>query len=50
MISPAIQATLNVTGVVCNLAHAVVYGRKEYQGLAVKTQYFLQEIIHIIAF
>ena len=50
MISPAIQATLNAVGVVRNLAHAVLYGPEKYQGLAVKNPYFLQEIIHIVAF
>ena len=50
MISPAIQATLNSAGVVRNLDHVVVYGPEEYQGLAVKNPYFLQEIIHIVAF
>ena len=50
MISPAIQATLNAAGVVRNFAHAILYGPEEYQGLAVKNPYFLQEIIHIISF
>ena len=36
MIAPAIQVTLNAAGVVCNFAHAVLYGLEEYQGLAVK--------------
>ena len=49
MISPAIQATLNATGVVQNLAHVVLYGPKKYQGLAVKNPFFLQQIIQITA-
>ena len=43
------HATLNAAGVVRNLAHTALYGPEEYQGLAVKNPYFLQEIIHIIA-
>ena len=50
MISPAIQATLNAVGVVSSFAHAILYGPEENKGLAVKNPYFLQEIIHIIAF
>ena len=40
MISPAIQPTLNATGVMCNLAHAVLYGPEKYQVLAVKNLFF----------
>ena len=47
MISPAIQATLNASGVVRNLAHAVLYGPAKYQGLKVQNPFFLQQIIHI---
>ena len=50
IISPTIQATPNDTGVVRNFAPAILYGPEEYQGLAVKNPYFLQEIIYIIAF
>ena len=50
MISPAIKATFNATSVVRNLAHAMLHGPEEYQGLAVKNSYFLQEIFYIIAF
>ena len=50
MISSTIQATLNAAGIVCNLAHAALYGFEDYQRLAVKNPYFLQEVIHIIAF
>ena len=35
---------------VCKLAHAVLYGPEDYQGLAVKNPDFPQEIIHINAF
>ena len=50
MISPTIQATLNATSIVCNLAHTVLYGSKDYQGLSVKNPFFLHEIIYTIAF
>ena len=33
-----------------NLAHAVFFGPQEYQDINVKKSYFLQGIIHIIAF
>ena len=33
-----------------NFAHAVLFGPTEYQGIGVKTSYFIQGIIHIIAF
>ena len=46
---PAIQATLNATGIVRNLAHAVLYGPEKYQGLAVMNPFFLQQIINITA-
>ena len=41
---------LNATGMVKNLAHIVLYSSEKYQGLRVKNPYFLQEIIHIMAF
>ena len=47
MVVPAIQATLNAAGIVCNMAHAVVYGPAKYQGLGVLNPFFLQQIIHI---
>ena len=50
MTSPFIQATINAADVVHNLVHVVLYDPKDYQGLAVKNPYSLQEIIHIIAF
>lgn len=50
IISPAICATLNAAGIVKNLVRAVLYGPEQYQGLEVKNQYFLQEIIHTMAF
>ena len=50
IISFTIHTTLNAAGIICNLAHAILYGPEFYRGLAVKNQYFLQDIIHIIAF
>ena len=50
IISPAIQYTLNAASIGCNLVHSVLCGPADYQGLAVKNLYFLQEIIQIIAF
>ena len=41
VISPAIQATFNAAGIVCNLSHAVLYGPEDSQGLAVKNPYSL---------
>ena len=35
---------------VCNLAHNVLYGQEDYQGLGVKNSFFLQKFIHVIAF
>ena len=49
-IHPAIQAICNAAGMAKNFAHAVLYGPLEYQGIGVKNPYFLQGIIHIIAF
>ena len=40
MISPIIQTTLKAASIVCNLAHAVLYGPEDYQELAVKTHIF----------
>ena len=33
-----------------NFQYAILYGHLKYQGIGVKTPYFLQEIIHIITF
>ena len=49
-IRPAIRATCNAASMAKNIAHAVLYGPLEYQGIAVKNPYFFQGIIHIIAF
>ena len=49
-IRPAIRATCNEAGMVKNIAHIVLYGPLEYQGIRVKNPFFLQGIIHIIAF
>ena len=49
-ISPAICVTYNATGTAKNFACAVLFGPQEYQNIGVKNTYFLQEIIHIIAF
>ena len=49
-IRPAIRATCNAAGMAKNIAHAILYGPQDYQGIGVKYSYFLQGIIHIIAF
>ena len=49
-IRPAIQATCNAAGMAKNIAHAILYGPLEYQGIGVQNPYILQGIIHIIAF
>ena len=50
IISPTICTTLNTADMVKTLAHAILYSLETYQGLGVKNLFFLQEIIHIIAF
>ena len=49
-IAPAIRVTCNAVDMAKNLAHTVLFGSHQYQGIGVKNLYFLQEIIHIIAF
>ena len=49
-IRPAIRVTCNAAGMAKNVAHAVLYGPLEYQGIGVKNSFFLQGIIHIKAF
>ena len=49
-IRPAICATCNTAGMAKNIAHAILYGPLEYQGIGVQNPYILQGIIHIIAF
>ena len=49
-IRPAIRATCKAAGITKNIAHAVLYGPLEYQGIGVKNPFFFQGIIHIIAF
>ena len=49
-ICPAIRATCNAAGMAKNIVHAILYGLLEYQGIGVKSFYFLQGIIHIITF
>ena len=48
-IRPAIRATCNAAGMAKNIAHAILYGPLEYQGIGVQNPYILQGIIHIIA-
>ena len=49
-IHPAIRATCNAAGMAKNFPYDVLYGPLEYQDIGLKRPYFLQEIIHIIAF
>lgn len=49
-IRPAIRATCNAAGMTKNIAHAILYGPLEYQGIGLQNPYILQGIIHIIAF
>ena len=50
IVSPAISATLNAAGMMKTLARAVFYGPALYQGIDAKKPFYLQEIIHIMAF
>ena len=49
-IVPAIRVTCNAASMANNFARAVLFEPQEYQGIGVKNPYFLQGIIHIIAF
>ena len=49
-IRPAIRATMNAAGMAKNIAHAILYGPLEYQGIGVQNPYIIQGITHIIAF
>ena len=49
-ISPAIRVTCNAAGMAKNFSRAVLFGPQKYQGIGVKTPFFLQEIIHITVF
>ena len=50
IVLPAISATLNAAGMVKTLARAVFNGPALYQGTDAKNPFYLQEIIHIMAF
>ena len=49
-VRPAIRMIFNAAGMAKNIAHAILYEPLKYQGIGVKNPYFLQGIIHIIAF
>ena len=48
IISPATRATMNLSGMIRNMPHAIFYGPEKYQGLEIYHLYFLQEITHIM--
>ena len=49
-IRPAIHETCNAASMAKNIAHAILYGPLQYQGIVVQNPYILQEILRIIAF